>query len=80
MTIPAVTVESILPFHNPTARLVLLTFAHSRIPATLVSLCVSTGATAGTLEKVLRQMIKDGLIIRTENGTSPLFYLSSAIQ
>jgi DNA-binding MarR family transcriptional regulator len=80
MNIPAVTVDSILPFHNPTARLVLISFAHSRIPATLVSLCGSTGSTPGTLEKILRQLIKDGLIIRTEHGTSPLFFLSSAIQ
>jgi DNA-binding IclR family transcriptional regulator len=72
--------ESILPLQPPTARLILSCLGHKRVPMTLVSLCVATGSTPGTLERVVRQLTKDGYLIRTANGASPLFYLSAAIQ
>jgi hypothetical protein len=73
-------IESILPLQPPTARLILNCIAHSQVPMTLVSLCVATGSPLGTLERVVRQLIKEGYVIRTVNGASPLFFLSAAIQ
>jgi hypothetical protein len=73
-------IESIPPLQPPTARLVLNCIAHSQVPMTLVSICVATGSTPGTLERVVRHLLKDGYLIRTANGASPLFYLSAAIE
>jgi hypothetical protein len=73
------TLEAILPLQPPTARLVLNSLHHTQAPATLLALCITTGSTSGTLEKVLRRLIKDGYLIRTEHGASPLFFLSAAV-
>lgn len=73
------TLDAILPLQPPTARLVLNSLHHRQTPATLLALCLATGSTPGTLEKVLRRLIRDGYLIRTEHGTSPLFFLSAAI-
>jgi hypothetical protein len=76
--IPA-TLQAILPLQPPTARLVLNSLHHTQVPATLLALCLATGSTPGTLEKVLRKLVKDGFLIRTGHGSAPLFFLSAVI-
>jgi hypothetical protein len=71
---------SVLPSLPPTSRLILTALAHVQAPMTIVGLCVATGSTStGTVEKLVRQLVKDGHLIRTSSGVPPLFYLSEVL-
>jgi len=71
--------NTLLPSLPPTARLILSSLVHVKAPMTIVGLCVATGSTPGTLEKVVRQLVKDGHLIRTSCGVPPLYYLTAAL-
>jgi hypothetical protein len=79
MQVIPTTLDAILPLQPPTARLVLNSLHHIQEPATLLTLCLATGSSAGTLEKVVRKLIKDGYLIRTAHGSAPFFSLSAAV-
>jgi len=67
------------PAITPTAWLAILTLSYAQTPMGLIDLCIATGAPAGTLEKLLRKLVRDGYLIRTSGGYPHLYALSAAV-
>ena len=70
------TLASIIPLIPPTSRLVIYACAVSTTPLSIANLSEATGATPGTLEKVVRKLVRRGYLSKTANGSISLYSLT----
>ncbi|MCU1247067.1 MAG: hypothetical protein JWQ49_96 [Edaphobacter sp.] len=72
-TTSTTTLAAIIPQVTPTARLVLYAVAMSTTPSSIAHLSEATGATPGTLEKLVRKLVGRGYLVKTANGSVSLY-------
>jgi hypothetical protein len=70
-------ITALLTTLTPTGRLVVKELALTS-PTSAPYLCVSTGATPGHLDVVLRELVKQGILARSGSGASAMYALDPA--